>query len=342
MMLRYCCLGIITLFIFSSCGSNNSESTAPDVSHIKVDEVNINRFEQDLFALDTLKLMDEFERLKVKYSEFFPLFLFNIQEIANKDDADELIAQQLKAYIKNKDVKAVYNDINEAYPDLNGISNEFEQAFKYLKYHLPDLPQPQLFSFMAPFQHQALTIGNDKLGIGLDLHLGADYPLYASAGHPQYLSRTFTKENLLANTLMGYAKSILYENRDKNRLIDKMIYQGKLLYLVEQLLPDTDKSKLIGYTPEQYQWCRENETQIWSFWIDKKLLYETQSGKYGRFVAPSPTTAGMPGESPGNVGSWTGWQIVRSYMKNNPETTLKDLLGIEDGQQILKLSAYKP
>lgn len=339
-MKKICCGLFLSLILILACNSN--ENKIPDVSNLKVQKVEISRFEKDFFELDTLNFQSAFDKLKIKYPEFLSLYLFEIQGIASPSDSDLILSDKIKSFIYNPDIRKVYNQAQIEYADLSGISEDFETAFQYLKYYLPNLPQPQLFSYVAPFQHQALTIGNDKLGIGLDMHLGKDYEFYASAGHPQYLSKTFTKEHLLANSFMAYAKSLIVENRNKNRLIDKMIYQGKLLYLVEQLLPLYDKKLFIGYTSEQLSWCERNEIQIWSFWIEQQLLYETKSVKYGRFVSPSPTTAGMPTESPGNIGSWSGWQIVKAFMKNNPDTTMAELLAIEDGQQILKLSGYKP
>lgn len=331
----------VFLLFLTSC---SSEKTAhiPDVSGIPLKKLKIERFEQDLFTIDSLNMAQSFEQIKEKYPEFLPLYLFNLQNIASKSDADEKVIEQLKSYISNKDIRLVYDDVSAYYSDLSSIENDFSEAFRYFKYHFPNYKTPQLFSYIAPFQHQAITIGSDKLGIGLDMHLGKDYPFYASAGHPNYLTKTFTKEHLLANSFMAFAKALLPENRDKARFIDKMIYNGKLLYFVEQMLPHSAKNLIAGYTTEQLEWCAANETQIWSFWIEKKLLYETKSNKYARFVSPSPTSSGMPPESPGNVGSWNGWQIVKTYMQNNPETTMEQLFQLEDGQQILKLSRYKP
>jgi uncharacterized protein YjaZ len=46
-------------------------------------------------------------------------------------------------------------------------------------------------------------------------------------------------------------------------------------------------------------------------------------------------------ESPGRVGQWIGWQIVRSFMENNPQVTVQELL-LMDAKQIFEKSKYKP
>ena len=50
----------------------------------------------------------------------------------------------------------------------------------------------------------------------------------------------------------------------------------------------------------------------------------------------------MPTEAPGRTGDYIGWQIIRAYMKRYPETTLSDLIKMNDSQTILEKSKYKP
>ena len=56
-----------------------------------------------------------------------------------------------------------------------------------------------------------------------------------------------------------------------------------------------------------------------------------------------PSAAGMSDESPGEVGTWMGLQIVKSYMAQHPEVTLDKLIAMQiDEQKILQESKYKP
>ena len=72
------------------------------------------------------------------------------------------------------------------------------------------------------------------------------------------------------------------------------------------------------------------------------MIYETSLNKIQKYIGPSPSSPGMPEEAPGNTGSWLGWQIVRSYMKTHPATTLQQLLELKDAQAILDESGYRP
>jgi len=59
-------------------------------------------------------------------------------------------------------------------------------------------------------------------------------------------------------------------------------------------------------------------------------------------VDHSPNSPGMPSDAPGRTANWTGWQIVKAYMKRNPKITLSQLIEETDAQQILTKAKYKP
>jgi uncharacterized protein YjaZ len=83
--------------------------------------------------------------------------------------------------------------------------------------------------------------------------------------------------------------------------------------------------------------------QIWKYFIENKLLYSTDADLYTRFVANAPFSKfyiDIDKESPGKIGVWLGWQIVRSYMNNN-NVTLQQLLQTS-AEEIFKKSKYKP
>jgi uncharacterized protein YjaZ len=122
-----------------------------------------------------------------------------------------------------------------------------------------------------------------------------------------------------------------------------MIYAGKELYIKDLLLPEYSDADKMGYKPEQITWCQENESYMWRYFIEKKLLYDTDQKLIPRFINPAPFSKfylEIDNESPGRVGSWIGWQIVRSFMENN-EVSLEQLLQM-DAKEIFERSKYKP
>ena len=50
----------------------------------------------------------------------------------------------------------------------------------------------------------------------------------------------------------------------------------------------------------------------------------------------------MPPAAPGRTANYIGWQIVKAYMRRNPEADIQDLIEATDAQQFLQKSRYKP
>ena len=122
-----------------------------------------------------------------------------------------------------------------------------------------------------------------------------------------------------------------------------MIYAGKEAYLKDVLLPTYADADKIGFLPEQITWCVENESYIWRYFIDKKMLYNTDQKLVTRFLTPAPFSKfylEIDNESPGRVGAWMGWQIVRAYMEKN-KISIQELLAA-DAKTIFEQSHYKP
>lgn len=127
-------------------------------------------------------------------------------------------------------------------------------------------------------------------------------------------------------------------------LLAEMIYYGKELFLKDLLLPNYTDAEKIGYLPEQIAWCQENESYMWRFFIDESLLYNSDPKLPNRFINLAPFSKfylEIDNESPGRVGQWIGWQIVRSFMKNNEKVTVQELLKMEY-KDIFDRSKYKP
>jgi uncharacterized protein YjaZ len=122
-----------------------------------------------------------------------------------------------------------------------------------------------------------------------------------------------------------------------------MVYAGKQLYLKDVLLPQISDAEKIGYSPEQLTWCQENESYMWRYFMQEQLLYSTDSKLATRFINTAPFSKfylEIDNESPGRVGTWIGWQIVRSFMNNN-DVNLQQLLQM-DPIEIFQNSKYKP
>lgn len=121
-----------------------------------------------------------------------------------------------------------------------------------------------------------------------------------------------------------------------------MIYQGKVLYATDVLSPDIPDTIKTGYSEIQLQWALSHEEEIWSFFIEQQLLYNTNPKTYLKYIHDGNSTSGFPKEAPARLGAFIGWKMVRAYMKKHEGITLQQLFEMKDAQKILSESGYKP
>ncbi len=304
--------------------------------------VNIRRFEKDLFGVDVDSIEAGAEMLNKEYPVFFPVFVEGILGIGKFDDSLKAYMPIFKAFLKNDAINGLYDSCMAEFSDISSIEHDLGRSFDKLHYYFPVWKEPQVITFLSEFSRAAVTYDTLFLGIGLDMYLGKDYVYYPSLGFPNYIIRKFSKEYIIPNSINVVLTNMFETDSEQNKLIDKMIYNGKILHLMDLILEDTPDSLIMGYTEAQLEWCKGNELQIWAFFIDKDLLFSSNSLAYNKFVSDGPTSSGMPPESPGNIGSWVGWQIVRKFMRRNEEVTLQQLMMDFDGTQVLNRSGYKP
>ncbi|MEO6683961.1 MAG: hypothetical protein ABIN48_14150 [Ginsengibacter sp.] len=336
--------------VFFSC---NSGAKAPDVSSIKV-ELQIMRFEQDFFAMDTTNLSKSLQSLIQKYPGFTGDFVYNIlglemdSILAGNHDHQQAIKQFILDYTPIKD------SADMQYKDFKKYSDEISTALQYVKYYFPEYKLPKsVITFIGPLDANFLTsfgiqgdvLTPDGLGIGLQLHLGSEFSFYRSAAgqslYPSFISENFDSDHIKINSMRNIADD-MFEDKSLGRpLIEQMVEKGKFLFLVSKFLPKTPEHLILGYTENQLSAATENEGVIWSFFLNNELLNTQEQDIIKNYIGESPKTPEFGDNAPGNLGSFAGWQIVKKYMDKYPETSLKDLMGM-DSREIYSLSKYKP
>lgn len=327
----------LSLLIITACGDDN-RTPRPDVSDIKV-ELQLLRFEQDIFALDTADLQMGMQRLLGKYPEMLPLFCNEI--IHDQSNPNETPRQALGGFLSIPQVRQLYDTVQLVYGDLRWLEKDLTQMFRYYKYYFPKKPVPQVITMVSEFATDAFTVGDSLCGIGLDMFLGENYPGYNPDVFPYFMRRQFQKDYIAVRLSKALAQNCADESPGQ-RLLDLMLHNGKQLYIADCLLPDVADSLKMGYTRTQMEGCYANEAAVWARLLSEKMLYSTDYDKIRKLVTPSPNAPAIFQEAPGEIGNWMGLQIVRSYMKRYPNTTMEQLLQMTDAQKFLELAKYKP
>ena len=334
-------MSIVTIFLLTLWSCESNDKVIPNVSNVKVN-LNVRHFDQDLFAVDTNNYRVELTELEKSYPQFFPIFTGNILRM-NMNDSTVDYQSNLKNFIAHPPLRKLYDTCQIVYGGqrFESIQEDLKQAFQFYKHYFPNDTIPEILTFLSEYSVGA-AIGQGQVYMGLDMYLGAEYPYYyyPPVSLPKYFTATMTKEYMIARTMEAIMEDKAGFSKGST-LLDQMIHHGKILYLLDCMIPYEADHVKFGYSAEQEQWCKDNEFQMWQD-VFVSRLYESSMMSFKSFIGPNPTTPGMPPESPGRTGRWVGFQIIKKYMEQFPETTLEELIAIEDSQKILVGSRYKP
>jgi len=328
---------VVLLWILGMIACQSDNRKKPEIGQPL--PVKILRFDQELFRMDTNNVAPGLKHLAEIAPDFTSIFVENL--IAT--DPPQSPEKTVEGFIRFPSIKSLYDTCRRAFPDMSAVEKQLGEAMAYYQVYFPQQKMPEFLTFISEYGNAIITYGDSsktKIGIGLDLFLGADHPPY-TAIYPSYIKNFQTKEQIVPQAMEAIATDMV-GNPKGNRLLDLMIYYGKILYVQEALLPNMSDSALIRYTETQMKWCKDNEADIWAHFVSENLLYSTEKDKIQKLVSPSPNSPGMPIEAPGRTGVWTGWQIVRSFMNNNPDISVQQLLAYRDAQVILDKAKYKP
>ena len=317
MMKKYFTI-VLLLVLMVSCDKKSKVEKAVEAIPVALQ---VDRFDQAFFEAKP----NELANLKAEYPFFFP-----------EGTPDAVWIDKMQ----NKDWRALYTEVQKKFPDFNKQTTEIEDLFKHFKYYFPETVMPKIYTVIAEMDyHNKAIYADDKLIIALELYLGKSHQFYT---FPEYLKQNFEERQMMPDIVSSFAVRKIPPPTEKT-LLANMIYYGKELYMKDIMLPDYTDAEKMGYTPEQITWSQENESYIWRYFIEEDLLFSTDPKLENRFVNMAPFSKfylEIDNESPGRIGQWVGWQIVRSFMENN-EVSLQEMLKM-DAKQIFERSKYKP
>ena len=332
---------IILLFAFAACGHGGDH---PDVSDLSVGEIHIERFDTAFFSLDSNNVIPGLHRLVQRYPWFTGDFVGNILGAGPLSDTSQTAFAATRQFLTT--YLPVRDSVAPKYPNLGWLEKQLQQGFKYIKYYFPQYRLPgKVVAFIGPFDGPGIAVTNYALGIGLQSYAGRNFAFYLSPQgqdmYPQYISRRFEPEYIEANCLRNLAEDICPDSSDGRPLIEQMIVKGRYWWLAGKLQPDAPDSIRTGYTQAQLKWCLANESAVWGYFLKNTDLYTTDPDIIKNYIGENPKTMGMPDDSPGNIGAWVGWQIVKKYAAEHSEMRPAELMHVP-ARIIFEESKYKP
>ncbi|MDE3743684.1 gliding motility lipoprotein GldB [Maribacter polysaccharolyticus] len=312
-------LFLFIVFAFTIVGCKNEDKIAEAVSKIPL-QLKVSRFDNE-FAQAT---PEDIPKLRKAYPYFFPAP--DSVWVAKLNDSLQI---ELRG-----EVMAEFKDFDEEISDV-------EMLFKYIKYYFPKDRIPRMITVTNDVDYQNRVILADSLLlVGLDNYLGPEHKYYA--GLQRYIAAEMDRRFMVSDIAGAYANKKVPLPKDRT-FLEQLIYYGKILYLKDRIMPFQTDERKIGYTDDQLLWAQANEEPIWRYFVERELLYSTDNKLAKRFLDPAPFSKfglELDNESPGRLGRYLGWQIVRSFMDRNT-LTLQQLMDLS-GEEIFKKSNYKP
>lgn len=336
----------IMLFVFSC----NNKKDAPDVSDIKAD-VTILRFDKDFFSIDTLRLQASLTQLDKAYPAFLPLyfkFFAPVREIAAQQGIsfDTALVQYIRF------IKPLSQSVTQKFPDVANIEKGLKENLRYVKHYFPQFKLPVVLTSVEslnpenPTEIYGTTYYHDSLIISLQMFLGKDYPAYDPAQYPDYLRRRFSPEYIVPNSIRAIAGELYLDSSQSASLIEQMIEKGKQWWLMKKLMPDVADSLITGYTTQQTEWVKKEETNVWGYINQNEKLFSIEPAAIQTYIGEAPFTPSLPhdnygGGAPGNIGPWIGWRIIDKFKEKNSKLTVDQILRTT-AKKIFEEAKYKP
>lgn len=324
------CLSLLFILLwYPSC--TNNPGISEQIKKVEVADVHVKRYDQALFEVPAENFQEGIKKIQ---NEFRPFLDVNLDDSTN--------SLQLLTFVNDTFIQQLQQTALVKFPNLKKPEKELAQAFRYIRYYFPDWRQPTVYSYISGLSDdQPVLYNGSDLIIALDHYLGSDFIAYRKAGVPLYRSNRMQADYLIADIAKEIANEAFINAGPYRHLLDKMISEGKLLFLLDSFLPHVADEYKIGFSKENIKWCKEHEKAIWAYLLEHQLLYANDPAVIKKFVNDGPFTTAFARESPARATLWVGWQIVRAYMKHSPETTLDELIDA-DAVKILTQSKYKP
>ena len=309
----------LSFFVLISCG--NDDDKEKEIAQIPVN-LEVERFDQRFARANA----DSLPALKRDFPFLFPRQYPDILWVEKMNDSIQL-------------------ELNEAvaaeFPQFEETGEELERLFQHIKYYFPEKKVPKVITLTSDVDYRNRVVYADSLLlVALDTYLGREHELYL--GMQEYIKKHLQKELIVSDVAEAFAQTLVPRPASRS-FLHHMIYYGKILALKDLLIPFKTDAQKISYLPEDLEFAENNEEQIWRYFVERELLYSSDSELQTRFLFPAPFSKfylELDNEAPPRLGQYIGWQIVRQYMDKN-NVSVEEMIKA-DAETIFKQSKYKP
>jgi len=329
-------LVLVSFILFKACGDSRWNVNTDRVEY----SGEILRLDRAVFSLENDFSANDLMALKPKYGDFLNTYLTQIMQVGSPDNP--MTANLFARFTNDPDWRNLQNIIEKEHPNLDAESAELENAFKRYAVLFQETELPKIVAYNSGF-NVGIYPEKKYLGIGLEWYSGNDLEIFNRLPpdlFPQYKRDKMMPEFMAINALKGW---LLVNYEDKlhgENLLNRMAFAGKIHYVASVLMEDVTDRELLNYTQQQIDWCEKKEYDVWKHLLENDLIFSVGAKEVSSLMNDGPFTPGMPPESPGGVGNYIGYKMIKSFMERNKEMSLMQLMKMENDRQFL--NDYKP
>ena len=316
---------ILASLFFASCGH-------------KAEPVHFHRFEQLLFNTPRTQLHDVLVRDSATYNS--PLLN------CYPDDPEYMAI--LRDFVSYPNNRYIFRKTDQLYRDLSWLERDLGEAMAKAQKLCPEIVYKRYYTYINANYESAecydwrVFCNDGDMIVAIDLYALPEMKDRNYFMMPTYLVNLCDRDHLLPDCMAAAAMDHITLPDGDLTFLDLAIYRGKILYFLDQTLPDVPEHIKLRYTPEQFSWMKENVKNVWGFLIQNQLLFSTDKDKLFRLTSEAPKTNLFGDGSAPRVCDYLGWQIVTSYMAHNRDVTLTELFADTDSRTILNRSQWQP
>ena len=320
-------LALFFALFLVGCSSEPFRELSPAPDHVPMQ---MYRFDRSLFAVgDTAGILALYHEWMQDHPSFTGVYL---EEIMRMSEAESEMAPLLMLRFAGDTLwSGLQREVESVWPDPETEVARLNTAMARLQNAFPGKTLPQSLYFFNSGFNIAVYPRPEWIGIGLEWYIGHNkrwVRMLPPEQFPQYKKAKMNPENLVPDAVRGYLLHTFYTDDQFRRLLDAMVYYGKVMYTLKCLLPALSERDAIQYSPEQWVWAREYQYRIWKELIKDDVLFSENHRHKTTYTRDAPFTNGMGPESSPRLGWYMGLQMVKQYMASHGGTTLKEMMGL--------------
>lgn len=334
---------LATSLIIASCRREEKKDEAPEPSFAinnpaEVPPVPIVRLDTGIAGFPELD-----KESRNKFIEDNRQILWGYEEIV---DGGELPVDNITVlgWATSDVTQLAAPEVARVYPNLNDLSKKLGVILKTAEYNHLDLPSRRYVA--VTWAGPKSIVKFDSISttyIALNHYLGRNHPYYADFSDN---TRALKEPRMLpvdlaeAITAINYPYSPAIDN-----VLSRMLYDGVMAVVKESMVPDATRAEVLGFIPEEMAAIEEREGSTWSRLVADNKLYSTDAAVLSNLFELRPTSTLIGADAPGRVVRYNGYRIVKDYIREHPDVTLKELLSPDfygDGAKVLRDSKYAP